>query len=133
MMAGIMENPLINKMMINWAERLEDRQATEDVLDAMTQQEPREAFVESEDEQEQRDNLELLRGDYVARGRLGRSQLETAETKGELSREDAHGILRSTMRIARSCRLTAERRSDAHPCGQRPQGNASGIASVGDL
>ncbi len=49
-------------MMINWAEKQapEDRQLTEDVLDAMTiirgwaSQEK--LFVESEDEQEQRDN-----------------------------------------------------------------------------
>ncbi len=33
---SIAENSLINKMMINWAEKqaLEDRQGTEDVLDA---------------------------------------------------------------------------------------------------
>ncbi len=46
-------------MMINWAEKQapEDHQATEDVLDAMTQyrvEEPEEAFVESEDEQSNR-------------------------------------------------------------------------------
>ncbi len=47
------------------------------------------SFVESEDEQEQRDNLRVTAsGDHVARGRLGRSK-ETAETKGGLSREDA--------------------------------------------
>ncbi len=50
-------------MMINWAEKQapEDRQATETYWDATTQygaEEPREVFVESEDEQEQRDNLE---------------------------------------------------------------------------
>ncbi len=56
-------------------------------MDAMTQygvEEPREAFVESEDEQEQRDNLELSRGDHVGvRGRLDEAKA-TAETKGEL-------------------------------------------------
>ncbi len=58
MMAQVMEEiPLINKM-INWAEKQtpEDRQATEDVLDAMTQyrlRSQRRSFVESEDEQEQ--------------------------------------------------------------------------------
>ncbi len=54
------------------------------------------SFLSSlEDEQEQRDNLEQG-GDHKSqeRGRLGRSR-ETAETKGELSREDAHDILRA--------------------------------------
>ncbi len=54
--AGTVKIPLINKMMIVAEKQApEDRQATEDVLDAMTQygvEEPREAFVESEDEQE---------------------------------------------------------------------------------
>ncbi len=69
--------PLINKMMINWAEK----QAPEDrpsnwILDAMTQYrvEAKRSFVESEDEQEQRDNLELLQAVTMLRGRLGRSQ-----------------------------------------------------------
>jgi hypothetical protein len=85
-------------MMINWAEKQapEDRQATEDVLDAMTQygvEEPREAFVESEDEQEQRDNLELLQAVTMLREDDLDEAKETAETKGELSREDVHDIL----------------------------------------
>lgn len=91
--------PLVNKMMIGWAEKQEpeDRQATEDVLDAMTKygvEEPREAFVESEDEQEQRDNLELLQAVTMLTEDDMDEAKETAETKGELSREDVHDILR---------------------------------------
>lgn len=90
--------PLINKMMIGWAEKQEpeDRQATEDVLDAMTKygvEEPKEAFVESEDEQEQRDNLELLQAVTMLTEDDMDEAKETAETKGELSREDVHDIL----------------------------------------
>lgn len=90
--------PLINKMMIGWAEKQapEDRQATEDVLDAMTKygvEEPREAVVESEDEQEQRDNLELLQAVTMLTEDDMDEAKETAETKGELSREDVHDIL----------------------------------------
>lgn len=90
--------PIVNRMMIKWAERQEpeDRQATEDVLDAMTKygvEEPKEAFVESEDEQEQRDNLELLQAvTMLTEDDLDEAK-ETAETKGELSREDVHDIL----------------------------------------
>lgn len=90
--------PLINKMMIGWAEKQEpeDRQATEDVLDAMTKygvEEPKEAFVESEDEQEQRDNLELLQAVTMLTEDDMDGAKEIAETKGELSREDVHDIL----------------------------------------
>lgn len=90
--------PIVNKMMIGWAEKQEpeDRQATEDVLDAMTKygiQEPREAFVESEDEQEQRDNLELLQAVTMLTEDDMDEAKETAEAKGELSREDVHDIL----------------------------------------
>lgn len=90
--------PIVNKMMIGWAEKQEpeDRQATEDVLDAMTKygvEEPREAFVESEDEQEQRDNLELLQAVTMLTEDDMDEAKETAETKGELSREDVHDIL----------------------------------------
>lgn len=90
--------PLVNKMMIGWAEKQEpeDRQATEDVLDAMTKygvEEPKEAFVESEDEQEQRDNLELLQAVTMLTEDDMDEAKETAETKGELSREDVHDIL----------------------------------------
>lgn len=91
--------PLINKMMIGWAEKQEpeDRQATEDVLDAMTKygvEEPKEAFVESEDEQEQRDNLELLQAVTM----LTEDNLDEAKDKAEtdeLTREDVHDILTS--------------------------------------
>ena len=90
--------PLVNKMMISWAKKQEpeDRQATEDVLDAMTQygvEEPKEAFVESEDEQEQRDNLELLQAVTMLTEDDMDEAKETTETKGELSREDVHDIL----------------------------------------
>lgn len=90
--------PIVNRMMIKWAERQEpkDRQATEDVLDAMTQygvEEPKEAFVESEDEQEQRDNLELLQAVTMLTEDDMDEAKETAEAKGELSREDVHDIL----------------------------------------
>lgn len=90
--------PIVNRMMIKWAERQEpeDRQATEDVLDAMTKygvEEPREAVVESEDEQEQRDNLELLQAVTMLTEDDMDEAKETVETKGELSREDVHDIL----------------------------------------
>lgn len=90
--------PIVNKMMIGWAEKQEpeDRQVTEDVLDAMTKygvEEPKEAFVESEDEQEQRDNLELLQAVTMLTEDDMDEAKETAETKGELSREDVHDIL----------------------------------------
>lgn len=90
--------PLINKMMISWAEKQEpeDRQATEDVLDKVTQygiKEPIEAIIESEDEQEQRDNMELLQAVTMLTEDDMDEAKETAETKGELSREDVHDIL----------------------------------------
>ena len=90
--------PIVNKMMIGWAEKQEpeDRQATEDVLDAMTKygvEEPKEAFVESEDEQEQRDNLELLQAVTMLTEDDMDEAKETAEVKGELNREDVHEIL----------------------------------------
>lgn len=96
--AVLLRIPIINKMMISWAEKQEpeDRQATEDVLDAMTKygvEEPREAFVESEDEQEQRDNLEVLQAVTMLTEDDMDEAKETAETKGELSREDVHDIL----------------------------------------
>lgn len=96
--AVLLKIPIVNKMMIGWAEKQapEDRQATEDVLDAMTKygvEEPREAVVESEDEQEQRDNLELLQAVTMLTEDDMDEAKETAETKGELSREDVHDIL----------------------------------------
>ncbi len=63
-------------------------------MDAMTQygaEEP-EKLVESE-EQEQRDNLELqVSGDHKLREDDLDEAEETAETKGELSREDVYDI-----------------------------------------
>ena len=56
-------------------------------------EEPKEAFVESEDEQEQRDNLELLQAVTMLTEDDMDEAKETAETKGELSREDVHDIL----------------------------------------
>lgn len=96
--AVLLRIPIVNRMMIKWAERQEpeDRQTTEDVLDAMTKygvEEPKEAFVESEDEQEQRDNLELLQAVTMLTEDDMDEAKETAETKGELSREDVHDIL----------------------------------------
>lgn len=90
--------PLINKMMISWAEKQEpeDRQATEDALDKVTQygiKEPIEAIIESEDEQEQRDNMELLQAVTMLTEDDMDEAKETAETKGELTREDVHDIL----------------------------------------
>lgn len=90
--------PIINKMMIGWAEKQEpeDRQATEDVLDKVTQygiKEPIEVIIESEDEQEQRDNMELLQAVTMLTEDDMDEAKETAETKGELSREDVHDIL----------------------------------------
>ena len=90
--------PIVNRMMIKWAERQEpeDRQATEDVIDKMTQygvEEPKEAFVESEDEQEQRDNLKLLQAVTMLTEDDMDEAKETAEAKGELTREDVHDIL----------------------------------------
>ncbi len=65
MMAQVLRKiPLINKMM-RWAEskRL-NCQKQQDVLDIMTQygvESQEKLFVESEDEQEQQDNLELCK------------------------------------------------------------------------
>lgn len=90
--------PLINKMMISWAERQkpEDRQATEEVLDKMTQygvEEPREAVVESEDDKAQRQGMNLLQAMAMLQEDDLDNAKDKAETKGELSREDVHDIL----------------------------------------
>ena len=92
--------PLVNKMMIGWAERQEpdDRQTTEDVIDAMTQYgvtEPVKAVVESEDEQEQRDNMELLQAVAMLTEDDMDDAKDKADDKGELTREDVHEILSS--------------------------------------
>jgi cell division septum initiation protein DivIVA len=57
--------PIINKMMVRWAEEQEpeDRKETEGVLDAMTQYgiaEPVKAVVESDEDAEQRQGMEVL-------------------------------------------------------------------------
>lgn len=91
--------PLVNKMMIGWAEKQEpeDRQATEEAIDKVAQygiKEPIEAVVESEDEQEQRDNMELLQ----AVAMLTEDSMDEAKDKAEtdeLTREDVHDILTS--------------------------------------
>lgn len=91
--------PLINKMMIGWAEKQEpeDRQATEEAIDKVTQygiKEPIEAVVESADEKEQRDNMELLQ----AVAMLTEDSMDEAKDKAEtdeLTREDVHDILTS--------------------------------------
>ena len=91
--------PLINKMMIGWAEKQEpeDRQATEEAIDKVAQygiKEPIEAVVESADEKEQRDNMELLQ----AVAMLTEDNMDEAKDKAEtdeLTREDVHDILTS--------------------------------------
>lgn len=99
MMAQVLRKiPLINKMMINWAEKQapEDRQATEDVLDKVTQygiKEPVQMVTESEDEREQRHGMDLLQATAMLQEDDLDNGKETAETKGELSREDVHDIL----------------------------------------
>ena len=89
--------PLINKMMIGWAEKQEpeDRQATEDVIDKMTQYgiaEPRQMVTESEEEAEQRHGLDLL----TAMTMLTEDNMDSAKGKAEtdeLTRDDVHDIL----------------------------------------
>lgn len=89
--------PLINKMMIGWAEKQEpeDRQATEDVIDKMTQYgiaEPRQMVTESEEEAEQRHGLDLL----TAMTMLTEDDMDEAKDKAEtdeLTRDDVHDIL----------------------------------------
>ena len=89
--------PLINKMMIGWAEKQEpeDRQTTEDVLDKMTQygvKEPVETVVESEEDAEQRHAMDVLQ----AMTMLTEDSMDEAKDKAEvdeLTREDVHDIL----------------------------------------
>lgn len=91
--------PIVNRMMIKWAERQEpeDRQATEDVIDKMTQYgiaEPRQMVTESEDEREQRQGMDLL----TAMTMLTEDSLDEAKDKAktdELTREDVHEVLAS--------------------------------------
>ena len=89
--------PIVNRMMIKWAERQEpeDRQATEDVIDKMTQYgiaEPRQMATESEEEAEQRHGLDLL----TAMTMLTEDNMDEAKDKAEtdeLTRDDVHDIL----------------------------------------
>lgn len=92
--------PLINKMMIKWAERQEpeEREQTEGVLDAMTQYgitEPVKAVVESDEDAEQRQGMEVLQAMTMLTAEDMDEVKETAETKGELTREDVHEVLAS--------------------------------------
>ena len=89
--------PLINKMMVRWAERQEpeEREQTEDVLDKVTQYgvtEPVQMVTESEDEREQRQGMDLL----TAMTMLTEDSMDEAKDKAEadeLTREDVHAIL----------------------------------------
>ena len=89
--------PIVNRMMIKWAERQEpeDRQATEDVIDKMTQYgiaELRQMVTESEEEAEQRHGLDLL----TAMTMLTEDDMDEAKDKAEtdeLTRDDVHDIL----------------------------------------
>lgn len=90
--------PLINKMMVRWAERQEpeEREQTEDVLDKMTQygiKEPVQMVTESEDAREQRQGMDVLQAMAMLQEDDLDEAKETAETKGELTREDVHDIL----------------------------------------
>ena len=90
--------PLVDKMMIGWAERQDpdDRQTTEDVIDAMTQYgiaEPVKAVVESDEDAEQRQGMEVLQAMTMLTAEDLDEAKETAETKGELTRDDVHDIL----------------------------------------
>lgn len=89
--------PLINKMMVRWAERQEpeEREQTEDVLDKVTQygiKEPVQMVAESEDEREQRQGMDLL----TAMTMLTEDNMDEAKDKAEtdeLTRDDVHDIL----------------------------------------
>lgn len=89
--------PLINKMMVHWAERQEpeEREQTEDVLDKVAQygiKEPVQMVTESEDEREQRHGMELLQAVTMLR----EDDLDEAKDKAEtdeLTRDDVHDIL----------------------------------------
>lgn len=92
--------PIINKMMVRWAEEQEpeDRKETEGVLDAMTQYgvtEPVKAVVESDEDAEQRQGMAVLQAMTMLTAEDLDEAKETAETKGELTREDVHEVLAS--------------------------------------
>ena len=94
---AVLKIPLVNKMLINWAEKQEpeEREQTEDVLDKVTQygiEEPVQMVTESEDEREQRQGMDLL----TAMTMLTEDSLDEAKDKAEtdeLTREDVHDIL----------------------------------------
>ena len=96
---AVLKIPLVNKMLINWAEKQEpeEREQTEDVLDKVTQygiEEPVQMVTESEDEREQRQGMDLL----TAMTMLTEDSLDEAKDKAEadeLTREDVHDILTS--------------------------------------
>lgn len=95
---AVLKIPLVNKMLINWAEKQEpeEREQTEDVLDKVTQygiKEPVQMVTESEDEREQRQGMDLLTAMTMLTEDSLDEAKETAEAKGELSREDVHDIL----------------------------------------
>ena len=90
--------PLVNKMLVHWAEEQvpEDRKETENVLDAMTQygvKEPSQTLTESTDEREQRHNMELLEAMTMLTAEDLDDAKDKADDKGELTREDVHEIL----------------------------------------
>lgn len=96
---AVLKIPLVNKMLINWAEKQEpeEREQTEDVLDKVTQygiKEPVQMVTESEDEREQRQGKDLL----TAMTMLTEDSLDEAKDKAEtdeLTREDVHEVLAS--------------------------------------
>ncbi len=77
--------PLINKMMINWAKAAPKTDQTTETwtCDAIQGLRAKRSFVESEDEQEQQDSLELLQKavTMLREDDLDEAK-ETAETKG---------------------------------------------------
>ena len=94
---AVLKIPLVNKMLINWAEKQEpeEREQTEDVLDKVTQygiKEPVQMVTESEDEREQRQGMDLL----TAMTMLTEDNMDEAKGKAEtdeLTRDDVHDIL----------------------------------------
>ncbi len=118
--------------MINWAEKQapEDRQVNwRTYWTRATQygvEEPREAFVEFEDDKAQRDNLELLKWYDHSREWTTWTKPRRPQRLKELSRErrTTSCKVRKTLHDGRKPDSRGVRKRDA-PCGQRPQGNAS--------
>lgn len=97
---AVLKIPLVNKMLINWAEKQEpeEREQTEDVLDKVTQygiKEPVQMVTESEDEQEQRQGMDLLTAMTMLTEDSLDEAKDKADDKGELTREDVHEVLAS--------------------------------------